>query len=991
MMPFNIESVKAFYYLCLINEGMNAFPSTTQYKSFLQEICEKFPADVKADPLSLGIYATDASLYQLKPIAVAIPKDEHDLIKMIQLANKYQIPVLPRGSATSLAGQTVNHALVIDFTKHFDKILEINAEKRYAVVQPGVIRDQLNAAVKPFDLHFAPDPATTSRATIGGMIANNSSGTKSIKYGKTIDHIIGLKVLLIDGTILHLTELSPDEMDTKCQLTSREGDIMRTFRKIIFEHSTAIESAFPKVMRRVQGYPLDEYIHTDRWNMAKIFSGSEGSLGIILEAKINLEPIPKWKAAFTLHYHDRMEAIREVKNMIAFDPAAIEMLDFNVFQQSIKNNMTKGLHQRLIIGDPQATLSVEFFCLSQKDLEKRILDFSQWIQNHSKAFASPILRTADELEDSWSLRKNGLGLLMGDPAGRKPIPFIEDMAIPLDFLAQYIQEVLDLCKSHGVETILYAHASVGVLHVRPSLDMTKQEDIDLMQTISDQVYQLVKKYKGSWSGEHGDGRNRGHRLRDYFGDEVYQCLKDVKTLFDPNNLMNPGMIIDVPPMDQHMRYGAEYKDDAYPFVYKYRKDHSFQALVHYCSGVGACRNLAGGTMCPSFKATSDESASTRGRANALRLAISGQLEFKGLTDPKVLETLAMCLSCKACKSECPSNVDMAKLKSEVLQKKYDEGNIGLREKLINANVNLVPKMVGWKAPMLNFIQKTSLFKYAAEKILNIDRRRTLPSYATESLESWYKKHYVRKESPLKVALFADTYINYHEPDVGRAAIKLLNDSGYDVYLAAVGCCQRPRISNGFLKKAKTEGTRVAEKLMPYILQGMKVVVCEPSCTSALIDDLPDLIDDIRIAEALQNNVKAIDVFLSEAINSGEIKGRLVAKADKILLHGHCHQKASFGTTGMKSIYQSDPKSHCHEPDSGCCGMAGAFGYETEHYDVSKKIAELVLVPEIQKTDKNTMLVANGFSCRHQIHDFAGRKAVHWVESVEYVEKTGIGD
>ena len=950
---------------------------------FIQELNTITTSEIKTDDLSLGLYATDASLYQLQPLAVAIPSNESDLIKIVQIANEHGIPVMPRGSATSLAGQTTNHALIIDFTKYFDKILEINAEKRYAVVHPGVVRDQLNAAVKDFGLHFAPDPATTSRATIGGMIANNSSGTKSIRYGKTIDHVLGLKVLLMDGTVLELWELSADEYEVKCQQADREGEIYRSFRKIIFEHTTAIEAAYPKVMRRVNGYPLDEYIHTDRWNLAKIFAGSEGSLGIILEAKVNLEPIPKYKAAFTVHYDDRMRAIREVHQMIAFDPAAIEMLDFNVFEQSVKNNMTKGLHHRLIIGTPQATLSVEFFCLSQNELDQRIDDFSWWLQNNSTAYAYPILRTTSELDDSWALRKNGLGLIMGDPSGRKPIPFIEDQAIPLEHLADYIQDVLDLCNNYKVETILYAHASVGVLHVRPSLDMTVQSDIDLMKTISDEVFYLVKKYKGAWSGEHGDGRNRGHRLRDFFGDEVYQCLKNLKTIFDPKYLLNPGIIIEVQPMDQNLRYGANYKDNKYNFVYKYRKDHSFEALVHNCSGVGACRNHIGGTMCPSFKGTSDEDASTRGRANALRLAISGQLGFDGLTDPKVLETLDLCLSCKACKSECPSNVDMAKLKSEVLQKKYDESNITLREKAISANVNIVPKIAGWKAPFVNFVQGTSIFKFAAEKILKVDRRRTLPSYANESLENWYQKQYKSNGSHQKVALFADTYINYHEPKVGKAAIKLLTDCGYEVLLASVGCCQRPRVSNGFLKEAKREGTKVANKLIPYINQGIKVVVCEPSCTSALIDDLPDLIEDITLAEALKNNVLAIDVFLADALSSGQLKGKFVAKSKDILLHGHCHQKASFGTSGMKSIFKS-ASTNCHEPDSGCCGMAGSFGYETEHYEVSKKISGLVLIPTIKNTDENTLVVANGFSCRHQIHDFAGRKAVHWVESVEYV-------
>lgn len=959
----------------------NHFPEN--FSTFCAEVNKNPSLDLKIDPLSLGLYATDASIYQVQPLAVAIPKNEVELIELVKIANKFSIPILPRGSATSLAGQTTNSAIVIDFTKYFNNIININVEEKYAVVQPGVVRDQINEAAKVHGLHFAPDPATTSRATIGGMIANNSSGTKSIKYGKTIDHIIGLKVLLMEGVILELGELTHQDYDTKCQNSNREGEIYRSFRKLIFENAEAIESSYPKVMRRVNGYPLDEFIHTDDWNLAKIFVGSEGSLGLILEATINLEPIPKYKAAFTVHYHDRMEAIKEVNQMVTFDPAAIEMLDFNVFEQSIKNNITKGLHQRLIIGEPQATLSIEFFCLSQVELDQKIADFTVWLDKNSKAYAYPILRTPSELDDSWALRKNGLGLLMGDPSGRKPMPFVEDMAIPLEHLADYIQEVLDLCRLNGVETILYAHASVGVLHVRPSLDMTSQDDINLMKKISDEVFHLVKKYNGAWSGEHGDGRNRGHRLKDFFGAKVYQCLVDIKNIFDLKHLMNPGIIIDVPPMDQNLRYGASYRDKKYDFVYQYRKDHSFEGLVHNCSGVGACRNHIGGTMCPSFKATSDEEASTRGRANALRLAISGQMGFDGLTDPKIYTTLDLCLSCKACKSECPSNVDMAKLKSEVLQKKYDAGSISLREKAINANIDIVPKMTGWKAPLVNYLQGTAIFKWLAKNILNIDSRRTLPSYTTETLSDWFAKNYTPIESSKKVALFADTYINYHEPNVGRAAIQLLNDCGFEVILAHVGCCQRPRISNGFLTKAKAEGTQMAQNLKKYIDQGLKIVVCEPSCTSALIDDLPDLIDDTSLALSLQSNIVAIDQFLFQEMSTGQLRGKFIAKSHEILLHGHCHQKASYGTSGMKSIYQSIPSTTCLEPDSGCCGMAGSFGYETEHYDISKQISDLVLIPTIQKTDRSTLIVANGFSCRHQIADMSGKKAIHWVESISF--------
>ncbi len=956
-------------------------------QQFLKEVQAISPNTVKADIQTLGLYATDASLYQVFPLAVAIPRDENELIDIIRLANQYEVPVLPRGSATSLAGQTVNKSLVIDFTRYFSKILEINVEERYAIVQPGVVRDWLNDALKPHRLHFAPDPATTSRATFGGMIANNSSGTRSIKYGKTIDHLLELKVLLMDGTILRMGALTPDAYDEKCRQKDREGAIYRKFRSIIHDNKGAIKEAYPTVLRRVQGYPLDEFIGTDQWNFAKILSGSEGSLGIILEAKVHLEPLPNFRAAYNVHYNDRMKAIREVQKIVDFHPVAVEMLDYNVFRQSIRNNVTKELHKMLIEGKPEATLFVEFYADTQQKLDEQITTFGNWLKENSSGYAFPLYREEKTINAAIELRKKGLGLIMGDPTGRKPIPFIEDQAIPLEHLADYIQAVLYICDKYDVKTVLYAHASVGVLHVRPELDMTKQEDIEIMKNISSEVFKLVKQYKGSWSGEHGDGRNRGPKLREYFGEEVYQCLREVKEAFDPKYLLNPGIIIDVPPMDEHLRYGTEYKEKKYDFVYQYRKDLSFENIVHNCSGLGVCRNHYGGGMCPSFRATLDEKSSTRGRANALRLGISGQFGFSSLTDPKVLDTLDLCLSCKACKSECPSNVDMAKLKSEVLQLKHDESKISLKEKAIRENASMSAKIAGWKAPIFNFFLKNSLFKRMSEKWMGIDRRRQLPLYATTSLEKWYHKHYKPKGYDRKVVLFADTYINYHEIEVGKAAIRLLNECGYEVLLAAVGCCQRPRISNGFLKEAKAAGTAVVEQLIPYMEQGLKIVVCEPSCTSAFLDDIPDLLENEAWADQLQNHVQAIDVFLSEALESGALKGKFVATSDHILLHGHCHQKSLFGTAGMHHIYDSIEGLQYYEPDSGCCGMAGSFGYEKEHYDVSKKVADLVLIPEINKTADQTLIVTSGFSCRHQINDFTDRTPVHWVESIRFVQDT----
>lgn len=957
--------------------------SHDQYISCINELKKLSSPEVHSDDLSLGIYATDASLYQVKPLVVVLPKTEKDVIDVVSIAHSFKVPVLPRGSATSLAGQTTNGGIIIDFTKYLNSIISLDPLQKTATVQPGVVRDQLNAAVKKFNLHFAPDPATTSRATIGGMIANNSSGTKSIRYGKTIDHVVGMKVLLMNGTILEVSSMDQSSWDQKTKMNNEEGYIYRRLRALIFENAEEIDRIYPKVLRSVQGYALDYFVRNDDWNLSWLFCGSEGSLGLILEATVNLEPIPKYKAAVALHYNDRITSIEEVIKMVEFKPAAVEMLDFHVFEKSKIHPLTREIHANIIQGEPQSVMTVEFLSEFEEDLNQQLSSFLDWVKSESKAYAYPVYNTDQRLDQVWSLRKNGLGLIMGDPGGRKPIPFIEDMAIPLENLAEYISEILQLCEKFGVETILYAHASVGVLHVRPSLDMMKSSDINLMKKISEEVFILVKKYKGAWSGEHGDGRNRGHRLPEFFGPTLYKCLQEIKHLLDPEQLLNPGIIIGVPPMDRHLRYGPDYQENDETFIYQYRNDHSFSALVHNCSGVGACRNKTGGTMCPSFRATSEEKDSTRGRANALRLAMSNQLSFSSLSDKKVLNVLDLCLSCKACKSECPSNVDMAKLKSEVLQKKYEKEGMTIRERFILNHEKLAKLFSGRLSLIINRVQEMYIFRKSLEKFGGIHSERILPKYSGETLESWYISRQKTKAGNKEVALFNDCYLNYHEEKLGKLAIQLLEQCGFEVTLVSAGCCQRPKISNGFLRKAKSLGEQTARILDIYLDKKIPVVVCEPSCTSALTEDLPDLLEDSKLGLRLKNGVFTIDGFLAEAWKSGTIKGKWLSKEKEVLLHGHCHQKATVGTDAMHSILASIQGLKFSEPDTGCCGMAGSFGYEKEHYQISKIIAENMLIPAIEQSGSSTQIIANGFSCRHQIHDFSGKKAKHWLEILEF--------
>jgi FAD/FMN-containing dehydrogenase/Fe-S oxidoreductase len=951
---------------------------------FLNELQQSIKSDVLSDDLSLGMYSTDASFYQIKPLAVVLPMDEADVKKAVEIARAHKIKILPRGGGTSLAGQTVGEALVIDFSKYMNKILEFNEKERWVRVQPGMVRDELNEAMAKYNLHFAPDPATSSRANVGGMVGNNSSGTKSILYGKTVDHVLEANVLLADGTQLLLKGFSQKAFSNKAEQNNREGEIYTHVREIIQQNQEEIKQRFPKVMRRVGGYNLDEFVYTDQWNLAKLVCGSEGTLAVTLDLKLNLEPLPKFKSVVVAHFAEILESIRAVQPMLPFKPSAIEIIDRTVLSLSYANLYTKQLCH-FIDGDPAAILIVEFYGDTLESVMERPQAMIKVLKEQKLGYAFPLFPAGKEYNDVWDLRKKGLGLMMGIKGEKKALSFIEDSAIPTEVLPEYIDQVLKILKKYDTEVSLYAHASVGVIHVQPLLDLRKEEDIQKLKKITDETFELVVKYGGSWSGEHGDGLVRSAYNEKFFGPKLYQAFREIKKLFDPENIMNPGKIVDSQTIEHNLRYGTAYKDQEVKTQFHYRAENSFSESVHMCTGVGECRKMLGGTMCPSFKATRDEEHSTRGRANALRLAMSGQLDKDGMASKRLHEVMDLCLSCKACKSECPSNVDMAKMKSDVAQLYYDEHGTTLRDRLVRDSPKMASIFSGGLAGIINFIQHTSLFRYAMEKVSGFDRRRVLPEYASEPFYKWIEKkgNNEFKNPNMKVVLFADTYLNFHEPNVGTSALQLLNSCGYEVIVANVGCCQRTKISHGFLRDAKRDGAKTVEGLRKYFDQGLTVVVCEPSCASALNDDLPDLLDDQHLTAQLKEKVVMIDVFLEKEIEKGNIKPSFESIAGNILIHGHCHQKALYGTSGMKTIL-GKTKHTVSEIPSGCCGMAGSFGYEKEHYTISQKIGESVLIPAVKAMKPGTTLVANGFSCRHQIEHFTGVKPKHWVEVVRGV-------
>ncbi len=861
-----------------------------------------------------------------------------------------------------------------------NRILEVNLKERWARVQPGIVLEELNAVLGQHGMHFAPDPATGNRATVGGMIGNNSSGTKSIIYGITRDHILEARTLLADGTMINFVEIEVEEkLEELEKKGGREYQLISDFKAIVDKNREEIIARYPKVMRRVQGYNMDSFVNGRKWKMPDIITGSEGTLGLVLEAKINLEPLPKSKILCTIHFEDLLETISTVAPILEHRPSAIEIMDEDVVIRARKNLSIAPLTD-WIMGDPKGILVVEFFGETPEEVQQKAENLARDMQDKKRGYYWPIISAPAQQAKVWQVRKNGLGLMLGIKGDRKPIAFIEDASLPIEVLPQYVDQILKFCKDRDVPLAMYAHASVGLIHIRPVLNLKLQEDIDNMKAIAEYSFSLVKKYGGSVSGEHGDGRYRSPFLEKYFGAELYNAFREVKKLFDPEGIMNPGVIVDPDPMDHNLRYGTRYATPDKPTNYHFREDGSFAAAVEMCTGVGACRQNLVGLMCPSYRATRDEEHSTRGRANALRLAMTGQMGVEGMSSKALFEIMDLCLSCKGCKSECPSNVDVAKLKGEFLQQYYDKHGTRRRDRLIAGSTIMAKRMAGWKAPIVNWFLKTGLVRGTMQVIAGVDKRRILPYYAPKPFHNWFDSRPGKNGKGIKkVVLFDDTYMNYHETSVGISAVELLESCGYEVILARAGCCQRPRISHGFLKKAKAEGEKTLLNLRKYIDEGLTIVVCEPGCASALTDDLPDLIDNEELGKMVQENVMMIDVFLAREIEAGNIENGFTSKFEKLVIHGHCHQKSLYGITAMETVLEKVPGLSVKTLDSGCCGMAGSFGYEKEHYELSLKMGEDRLFPAIREREGGSGVVACGFSCRHQIAHGTGVEARHWVE------------
>ncbi len=929
--------------------------------------------EVRFDRLSRILYSTDASMYQIEPVGVFLPKSRGDVVSAIRIANELSIPVIPRGGGTGLAGQTVGKALIIDLSKYLNQILELNVEERWVRVQPGVVLDELNAYLKPHGLHLAPDVATSSRANVGGMISNNSAGAHSVKYGKTIDHVLELEVVMSDGTVCRWGEMQSDEIRSRAEQKNREGQIFREVVRLSLTHRDEIESRYPKILRRVGGYNLDAFIDGKPFNMSRMVVGSEGTLVTVTEAMVNLEPLPKAKALGVIQFHGLIESLRAVAPILESTPAAVELIDKMILDQT-KGSIELSKQRSWVEGDPHAVLVVEYYGDTLDEIHPQLDRLEKMLAEKGLGYGFRKAVSPEEQNNVWNIRKAGLGLLMGIVGDAKPVAFVEDSAVSPELLPEYIEEFERIVRSHNTVAGYYAHASVGLLHIRPVVNLKSPDGVAQMRSIAEEVRDLVLRFGGSVSGEHGDGLVRSCWNEQVFGTRLYSAFREVKRAFDPIGLMNPGKIVDAPMMTENLRIGPDYKAEEPQTHFDFSSQGGFARAIEMCNGVGQCRKKLVGTMCPSYMATLDEADTTRGRANVLRAAVSGELDG-GLTDETVYEALDLCLECKACKSECPSNVDMGKLKYEFMAHYYERHGRPLRAWLFG-NIETINKVGCLFAPVSNWIAETGLSKKLMPKI-GIAPERSLPPFAGRTFERWFRKRH-GKASDKKVALFADTYLNYNYPSIGESATEVLEAAGYEVLLAKKRCCGRPMLTGGMLSEVKQNATYNVDRLSEYVRAGYEIVGFEPSCVSMLTDDYRDLIPG-DATTVVAEHAHTFESFLSSLDRERGLDLAFKGTEKRILVHGHCHQKALWGIGPSLDVLNLPPGYNATAVDSACCGMAGSFGFESEHYDISLKIGEQRLLSVVRDAPADTEIVAAGLSCREQIIQATGRQVRHPAE------------
>ncbi len=963
----------------------------------LSKLQQQLQGTLHTDSALRTLYATDASAYREMPLAVAIPQSEADLQTLIRFANTQQVGLIPRTAGTSLAGQVVGNGIVVDVSQHFTQILELNVEENWVRVQPGVIRDELNMYLKPHGLFFGPETSTANRAMIGGMVGNNSCGSNSVVYRSTREHTLEIKALLSDGSKTIFGKLSPDAFHDKCEGDSLEAKLYRSIRNQLSntDQQEEIRRQFPRasVERRNTGYAIDLLVETapftaggPDFNFCSLLAGSEGTLAFTTEIKLNVVPLPPHEnGLLCVHFNSIDEALRANLIALKYKPFASELIDQYILECT-KDNIEQRKNRFFVQGDPGAILVIEYAKNTREEVEAIARAVEYDMRAEGLGYHFPLL-FGNDTKKIWTLRRAGLGLLGNLPGDDKAVPVIEDTAVDVEDLPAYIREFNEILKKYDLYSVHYAHAGSGELHLRPILNMKTEAGRKMFRTIAEEIATLVKKYRGSLSGEHGDGRLRGEFIPQMIGEKNYVLIKQIKNTWDPNHIFNPGKIVDTPPMDSFLRYEPNQQTPVFKTWFRYGNQDVLQH-AEQCNGSGDCRktHLSGGTMCPSFMATRNEKDTTRARANILREFLTRSEKTNRFDHEEIKEVMDLCLSCKGCKSECPSNVDVAKLKAEFLQQYYDEHGVPLRSRMI-ANFTNLSRLGALVPGLYNFAMTAPGISSLVKKLSGFAIARSLPTLQKQTLRAWFKS---RSKTALPggdgrggaVYLFADEFTNYNDTEIGIKAIQLLERLGYEVRLIANLESGRTWLSKGLLKQAKKIIDKNISVLSPMIDAEHPLIGIEPSAILTFRDEYPELCSESLIDSA--KNLAAQSFTIEEFLFREKAKGQITSQqfkttAKKVLLHGHCQQKAVGSLQSTVDALSLPAGYQVTVIPSGCCGMAGSFGYEKEHYDLSMKIGELVLLPAVRNAASDTLIVAPGTSCRHQVKDGTGKKALHPVE------------
>ncbi len=952
--------------------------------------------EVRTDRSSRLMYATDASIYREEPIAVVYPLHQQDIKRLLAFASKHSVGIIPRAAGTSLAGQVVGSGIVADLSRHFGKILEINTQERWVRLEPGVVPDELNAILRSHGLLFGPETSTSSRCNLGGMIGNNGCGLHSVVYGSVRDHIIEVNALLHDGSEVVFGELTAEQFREKCTLQTTEGDIYREVERIMSDpgHRASIMSNYPDrtIPRRNTGYSLDDLLYSEPFtagagrkvNLARLICGSEGTLAVVTEAKLGLVPLPPpVKALVCVHLGKRHEAFRANLIALKYKPWAVELMDSNIVELAATVESQKR-NRFFIEGDPGALLIVEFCTGSLDEIVDTAASMEKDMRSEGLGYAFPLIRGGD-VKKVWDLRKAGLGILSNMPGDAKPISLIEDCAVDVEKLGDFVADIEAMLASYGKESVYHAHIGTGELHIRPLINLKDAGEARLLRTIAEETARIVKKYRGSMSGEHGDGRLRGEFIPLIIGSENYELNKRIKKVFDPRGILNPGKITDTPPMDSFLRYIPGKPTPELKTFYDFSESGGVVRAAEKCNGSGDCRksSIIGGLMCPSYMATGDERLTTRARANIMR-----EMLYADRANPwdsqEIYEILDLCLACKGCRSECPSGVDVAKLKSEFLQHYNDLHQPSLRTRLI-ASLPRLYRLFSFIPGIFNFFAANKFSSLIIKKVTGFATERSIPLLAPITFRRWLKGN-LPKLNPVtpsgEVCLFVDEFTNHNDLPAGIATVRLLTGLGYRIIVTGNAASARTYISKGFLRKAKNLIIKNIETLSPLVTADRPLVGIEPSAILGFRDEFPDLAGEKHRPEALRlaQNTFTLEEFIAREFDAGRIRRELFTdKSVEVLVHVHCQEKAITTSAPVLAALGIPANYKVREIPSGCCGMAGAFGYEKEHYDLAQKVGELVLFPDVRAASPGTIICAPGTSCRHHVKDGTGRTALHPAE------------